>query len=281
MRSKELPPLRPGEIPSISVSGDTLPEAWEESVMATWELGTSIPTEYDQEIDPDSKDSTMMIVVVNPLKEPRIHLNLPDSLGGLEKYRQEVVDGISDYKVGETGYSYSYHDRMKNWPGIGSWDLQNIDQIDALLKKLAQTPHSRRAQAITWYPPIDKEHDEPPCLQRVWCRVVRSDKETYLLEMNTHWRSRDALKAAFMNMYALTDLQRVMAEKLSQMSRKRVEVGRYVDISDSYHIYGSYYRKKDMERFMQSIEKRTFKQRTMESDDPKALREFEKFSKKI
>ena len=62
-----------------------------------------------------------------------------------------------------------------------------------------------------------------------------------VLNMNTHWRSRDLYKAWFMNVYALTDLQRVMAEKISEKIGKTVKVGRYVDISDSLHLYGSYF----------------------------------------
>jgi thymidylate synthase len=59
--------------------------------------------------------------------------------------------------------------------------------------------------------------------------------------MNTHWRSRDAYKASFMNIFALTDLQKTMAEKISKKLGAEVSVGRYVDISDSFHIYGSYF----------------------------------------
>jgi thymidylate synthase len=56
--------------------------------------------------------------------------------------------------------------------------------------------------------------------------------------MNAHWRSRDLYKAWFMNVYALTDLQRIIAEKISHRIGQPVTVGRYVDISDSLHIYG-------------------------------------------
>lgn len=273
--------LRPNEIPSIAVWGRVLPEAWEDSVLATWEFGTTIPTEYDQPVDPESKDATVMITVTSPFVEPRIHKNLPCGLDDLEIYTREVVDGVHDLLVGERGWSYSYHDRLRHWPGINGWReieklvgqkiaFPKIDQIDALVNKLALVPHSRRAQAITWNPLVDATHHEPPCLQRVWCRVVRSENELYLLEMNTHWRSRDAFKAAFMNMYALVELQKKIAEGISEVSGRRVEVGRYVDISDSYHIYGSYVRKKDVARFLHQIEYLGFERRTFRSDDPRA-----------
>jgi thymidylate synthase len=80
--------------------------------------------------------------------------------------------------------------------------------------------------------------------------------------MNARFRSNDAYKAAFMNIFALVQLQKLMAEKISQISGKPIEVGRYCHIADSYHIYGSYFREFEG-RFLGALEKRTFEQRTM------------------
>ena len=280
------------EIPSISVYGNNLAEAWETALLATYEYGCSMPTEYDQEIDPESRDATMMITVANPFAEPRIHKCLPCGYDDLEIYRQEVVNGVSDYKVGSGGWSYSYHDRMFGWPGIGSstklGDLigkdivfPNINQIEILINNLAKTPYSRRAEAITWFPFVDAQHHEPPCFQRLWCRIINAGHDKYMLEMNTHWRSRDALKAAFMNFYAFTDLQRVIADRISEVSGKVIGVGRYVDISDSYHIYGSYIRKGEMDKILSSIKNMPLSKRTVRSDHPAVLMEFERARKKL
>ena len=81
--------------------------------------------------------------------------------------------------------------------------------------------------------------------------------------MNTHWRSRDAYKAAYMNVFALTDLQRVIAERISAGIGKPVRVGRYADLVDSFHIYGSYFN--DFEGFLKMVEKRSFEERTWTS----------------
>ena len=78
--------------------------------------------------------------------------------------------------------------------------------------------------------------------------------------MNTHWRSRDAFKAAFMNIFALTDLQRVIAKNISGKLEKEVKVGRYADFVDSYHIYGSYF--DQFKGFLETMDKKSFKQRT-------------------
>lgn len=264
----------------ITVSGETLPEAWENAVLAVWKYGISIPTEYDQPIDPDSRDATVTIVVADPFAEPRIHASLPCSLEDLEVYRQEVVAGIHNDNIKKDGWPYGYNDRMFNWPGrdaemrVENLTLPHINQINALVEKLARTPYSRRAQAITWFPPVDAFHHEPPCLQRIWCRVVKSGDSAHLLEMNTHWRSRDIFKAALMNMFAFTDLQRVLASEVSRLSGLETAVGRYVDISDSGHIYGQYIRKGEMERFVHAVENLPFEKRTFRSDDPRVQRAF-------
>jgi len=248
------------EIPVIKIEGKTLPEAWEKAVIATWEDGMGIKTEYDKPGDPLSKDCTMVMVVCEPMAEPRIHRAFPGGLEDLEVYRQEVVSGIHDHwiKPEEGKWTYTYHERLTAFPTEG----KRIDQIDYIIKKLSQTPYSRRAQGITWNPAIDPVTDDPPCLQRIWCRLVKTDRG-YSLNMNTHWRSRDAYKASFMNIFALTDLQRVMAEKISERLGQEVFVGRYVDISDSFHIYGSYHA--EFKNFLKMAKERSFADRTWNS----------------
>lgn len=249
------------EIPIIRIQGSNLPEAWERAVLSTWETGLDIRTEYDKPGDPFSKDCTMIIVVDDPFAEPRIHRAFPGGLEDLEVYRQEVVDGIHDHwidpKAGK--WTYTYHERLTAFPAEG----RRIDQIDYIVRKLSEAPHTRRAQAITWSPAIDPSTDDPPCLQRIWLRLVETGEGGYSLNMNTHWRSRDAYKASFMNIFALTDLQRRIASLISKNIGKEVKAGRYVDISDSFHIYGSYH--DEFRNFLKTVKERTFEQRTWNS----------------
>lgn len=246
------------EIPVIKIEGRTLPETWEKAVLATWNDGLDIRTEYDKPGDPMSKDCTMVMVVNEPMKEPRIHRAFPGGLDDLEIYRQEVVSGIHDHwiKPEEGKWTYTYHQRLSAFP----FENRSIDQIEYIIQKLSSTPHSRRAQGVTWNPGTDPVTDDPPCLQRIWCRLVKSEDGRYSLNMNTHWRSRDAYKASFMNIFALTDLQRVIAEKISAKLSQIVTVGRYVDISDSFHIYGSYH--EDFKNFLKIAGGRSFEERT-------------------
>ncbi len=248
-------------IPALFVEAATIPEAWEKAVLAAWKDGIDIRTEYDKDGEPESKDCTMMISATNPLSEPRIHRAFPGGLDDLEVYRQEVVHGVHDHWINpaEGKWTYTYHKRLFEYEAEG----KKIDQIDHIVSKLAGAPHSRRGQAITWNTALDPFTDDPPCLQRIWCRVVTSEGGGLRLCMNTHWRSRDAYKASFMNMFALTDLQREIARRLSEKMGAPVSAGRYVDISDSFHIYGSYHL--EFNNFLKMIESRPFEQRTWAS----------------
>jgi thymidylate synthase len=200
--------------------------------------------------------------VEDPFAEPRIHRAFPGGLEDLEIYRQEVVEGIHDHWIApkEGKWTYTYHKRLFSYEIEG----EMIDQVSYIINKLSQAGHSRRAQAITWNPKNDPPTYDPPCLQRIWCRMLEDESGGLVLNMNAHWRSRDAYKAAYMNVFALTDLQRIIAQRISTQIQKVVRVGRYADLVDSFHIYGSYFN--EFQGFLKMVEKRTFAGRTWNSE---------------
>jgi thymidylate synthase len=255
-----------GMIPVISITADCLPEAWEKAVLAVWEDGLEVKTQYDKPDDPPSKDATVIITVTDPFGEPRIHKNFPGGPEELEAYRQEVVNGIHDHWIDPAAgkWTYTYHERLFSYRTSSS--IEKVDQIQYIIDCLSQAGHSRRAQAITWMPTADPDTEHPPCLQRIWCRLTANEAGELSLNMNTHWRSRDLYKAWFMNVYAITDLQRVIAERISQKRGEPVKVGRYVDISDSLHIYGSYF--DEVVREVEKMRKSPFTQRSWQSTHP-------------
>ena len=237
-------------IPVISITAECLPEAWEKAVLAVWENGFDVKTQYDKPEDPPSRDATVMITVNDPFCEPRIHKNFPGGPEELESYRQEVVNGIHDHWIDPAAgkWTYTYHERLFSYCPVedirdanSAKPFRKVDQIQYIIDYLSKAGHSRRAQAITWMPTADPTTEDPPCLQRIWCRLLANEAGELTLNMNTHWRSRDLYKAWFMNVYALTDLQRIIAEGISKNKGVPVNMGRYVDISDSLHIYGSYF----------------------------------------
>ena len=262
-------------MPVISITAECLPEAWEKAVLAVWDQGYEVKTQYDKPGDPPSKDATVMIAVTNPFNEPRIHKNFPGGPEELEAYRQEVVAGIHDHWIDPAvgKWTYTYHERLFAYCPVE--DLRDpkspkpfgaVNQIQYIIDSLSKVGHTRRAQAVTWMPTADPQTDDPPCLQRIWCRLIADEAGGWILNMNTHWRSRDLYKAWFMNVYALTDLQRTIAEAIAKKRGEPVRVGRYVDISDSLHIYGSYLREAAVE--IEKMRKTPFTLRAWESTHP-------------
>ena len=259
-------------IPVLSAEGDCIARAWENSLVVLYESGCLAPTEYDQPGDPPSKDATMTLVVHEPLREPMIHKDLPGGFEDLEEYVMEVLDGIKDHWVrdpsdpADTRWEYTYHQRLSSYDVP---TLPPIDQIDRVVSRLAQAPHTRRAQAITWKVWEDVDCYDPACLQSIWCRITPEEAGP-VLNMNVRFRSNDAYKAALMNIFALVRLQEQIAARVAEVSGTPVRLGRYCHMADSYHIYG-----KDLPefegRFLGALEKRTFQERTVRYEDVKPI----------
>ena len=246
---------------SIYVKARTLPEAWEQAVRECWEKGARFRTQYDKPDDPESRDVACLIHVAEPFAEPRIHKAFPGGLEDLEVYRAEVLYGVHDHWIApeEGKWEYTYHERLRAYKVPGR--PEPIDQIAEVVRLLRETPYTRRAQAVTWQAWNDLGIRDPACLQRMWFRVEEAPagqgregkpdatlRSTSRLNLAIHIRSNDAFKAAFMNMYAFTELQRDVAAEVG------VEPGEYVHMADSFHIYGSYFA--EFEGFLQLVEKR-------------------------
>jgi len=269
-------------IPVLHVEADCIARAWEESMALLYKCGCDIKTQYDKPDDPPSKDATMIITINEPLKEPMIHKDFPGGPEDLQEYVMEVCEGIKDHLVRDT-----------RDPGDTRWEytLPPIDQIETLCQKLAHTPYTRRAQAITWKVWEDNDCYDPACMQSIWCRIVEESGSpevekprgeamdsstlnslTPRLCMNVRFRSNDAYKAAFMNIFALVQLHQKIARRVSDLMGRPVELGRYCHVADSYHLYGSYLREFES-RFLTALAKRTFEQRTLRYDDLREMME--------
>ncbi len=161
-----------GNIPVINIIGKTIPEAWEKAVLAVWEQGARIKTQYDKPEDPASRDATAIVTVDNPFAEPRIHKNFPGGPEELESYRQEVIAGIHDHWINpeENKWTYTYHERLFDYSPCEDLSNSNsprpfasVDQIQYIIDYMAKSGHTRRAQAITWQPTCDPQTYDPPC----------------------------------------------------------------------------------------------------------------------
>ncbi|MBM4089039.1 MAG: hypothetical protein FJ276_06330 [Planctomycetes bacterium] len=267
--------LRMAGIPVLASSGDSIARAWENSLIELYERGCDISTEYDRAGDPPSKDATMLITVEDPLSEPMIHRDMPGGLEDLQEYVMEVCEGIKDHWVrdrrdtADTRWEYTYHERLFRYTVPSLPD--SVDQIEGMCRQLARTGFTRRAQAVTWKVWEDRDCYDPACLQSVWCRITQ-DKGQACLNMNVRFRSNDAYRAAFMNIFALVQLQSRIAARISQLSGQEIKLGRYCHLADSYHIYGSNMAE-FRSRFLGAMKTRDFAGRTMRYLDVKDMME--------
>ena len=239
-------------IPVLSVSAQSLAEAYEKALIALHEDGIRLPTQYDKPGDPLSLDCTMNMTIIDPSSEPMIHKAFP---GGIEDLREYVleVQGLKDHWVRnindpkDTRWEYTYHGRLQHY---GKWcELKNgksikggpfdIDQVEAVIKKLVASPFTRQAQMITWMPNIDLNCYDPPCLQSLWYRIVEDKNGIGWLNCNMRFRSNDAWGACFMNMFGFVQFnQEIIASEVSKRLKKEIKLGRLNWHADSFHIYG-------------------------------------------
>jgi thymidylate synthase len=266
-------------IPVLAVSAAHLAEAYEKALIALYEGGVKIPTQYDKPCDPPSIDATMNITVEEPWADPMIHKAFP---GGIEDLREYILEllGRKDHWVrfrddpADTRWEYTYHQRLADW---GTWRQKagqtagvpgtGVDQIAAVVENLAAHPETRRAQMITWMPSMDADAYDPPCLQSLWYRLLE-DGDALYLNCNVRFRSNDAWGASFMNMFGFTHFNRILvADALQARMGRRVELGRMNWQADSYHLYGK--DQKDFrERFWHRLSKTAFADRVYLFFDP-------------
>jgi thymidylate synthase len=252
----------PKNIPVISVTENTLAEAYEKALIELYEKGTRFKTQYDKVGDPLSIDSTMNITILDPWHDPMIHRAFPGGIDNLKEYTMEL-SGAKDHWVKnmndetDTRWEYTYHGRLAAY---GAWKelidgksqlagLFNIDQIEIVIDKLCRQPFTRQAQMITWMPNIDNTCFDPPCLQSLWYRILEDEEGIWWLNSNIRFRSNDAWGASFMNMFGFINFNKnIIAAGVEKKTGKKVELGRLNWQADSYHIYG-----KDIENAKQML----------------------------
>ncbi len=258
------------QFPNLAVEAESVPEAFFIAMKKVWNQGLAIRTEYDRQnsqgdfIDPPSRDSRMMVVIKNPFSQPRFP---PLSFCELGVYLAEIM-GVKDNLVvpfltleqvadgrelDNTQWPYTYHQRLFKHPSSKN---NLINQIELILKRTADTPHTRRAVATTAMPAIDPFLQEDiPCLREIQIRCSPSKKGGFWLNFLTVWRSRDLYKAWGDNVIALTFLQQWLAGELTKRIGQPVRVGCYTDFSMSLHIYGQDFEKVggDREKGLQSF----------------------------
>jgi len=193
----------------LFVRGATLPEAYHKALEALHECYDELPC---PDYNTRQKEASMTYIADNPLAEPMISKLFIGDPRSLEQYRQEMLDGILDFEVDKGKWDYTYHLRMEK-------------QIPWVIGELQRCPESRRAVIMT-RSEHDMSTDSPSCMQHLQYFIRNG-----VLHCKVLFRSNDATKATFMNAFALSMLQKRIADALS------VPVGSYTHRANSFHVY--------------------------------------------
>ncbi|MDR0812452.1 MAG: thymidylate synthase [Oscillospiraceae bacterium] len=190
-------------------TGNSLPEAYHNALLALYENNELLPC---PDYNTTQKEASVTFVCQEPLAEPMISRLFIGDPRALEQYRQEMLDGILDFEVERGNWEYTYHARM-------------AEQLPWVVSELQRNPDTRRA-VISIRKEQDLELDSPACLQSIQY-LIRGGK----LHCKVLFRSNDAVKASYMNAFALVRLQERIAVQLG------VPVGTYTHRANSYHVY--------------------------------------------
>jgi thymidylate synthase len=263
-------------LPVLLVEAETIGEAWIKTLNAVWTCGREMPHHYKTGMDKKglSKEATVTVNVLNPLKEPMVHradvISYSCCIGSEANYVSEILDGAIDYKVDEGSLSYTYSRRLKNWGKVTQkhrdqliekklpiLDLSNlkssgynnigINQIEYLIKKAVQEPISRKLQMTTWLPHKDLLIKGAPCLQRIWIRFIpfaENPEDGFSgIVFSTQWRSRDLHSAWGSNAYGMVRLAEYLCKRFTEEMGMDIKLLQYIDYSNSLHIYKQGYDK--------------------------------------
>ena len=190
------------------VTGETLPEAYHKSLLCLQDAPVIPCPDWNTE----QKEVSMTMVVEHPMHEDRISRLFFGDPASLEQYVQEMLDGILDFEIERGNWAYTYHQRYAN-------------QYQFVLNELRRNRYSRRA-VMDLRTPDDMTNEDPACWQHAQY-FLRDNR----LQCKVLFRSNDACKAAFMNAFALIELQKKIAIELC------VGMGSYTHRANSYHCY--------------------------------------------
>ena len=194
----------------MEIIAGTIPEAYHKALLAMSRTGKQVQSEDWGTACMEL--TNVMLEVSYPLAEPRISLigiHTPDSL---ESYVNELCDGTFDWAYYCGKEAYTYHERFS-------------EQLKKAINILREKPTSRRA-VISVRRESDIEVNDQPCLTTIQLLIRKSR-----LHMTAYFRSNDLAKATFMNMHALVELQKRIADELG------LPVGVYTHIVGSLHVY--------------------------------------------
>ena len=208
--------------------------AWAKAIRAVLVKGADLVIGGDDERKP-IRDACMLISMTgNAIKQIEAHELHPQyPFKRIEEYCNEFTRPfLEEYwsKPVKERFTYLYFERLARYEAYSGSD--GSDQLallkDALADQLEQEITSNRAQAITWYVPVDIGRSSPPCLQRLQIRYIPENT----VDVHLTWRSRDLFTAWQSNIVCIIEML-----NREVIKPNNCQIARIIDYSDSLHIY--------------------------------------------
>jgi thymidylate synthase len=176
---------------------------------------------------------TICVHINEPMTEHVELINLScQGMNSFTYYAEQLVEGKHIKKDNpEDEAEYTYYGRLFEYgqccvypdsPSCGAW----VNQIQAVINKLKQSPNSRRGVAVTWQPWVDIDSHDPPCMD-----FLKFSIKNNKVCLTVVFRSHDVLKAWPQNVYGISYLLKYVADELG------IEVGYLEVISCDPHVY--------------------------------------------
>ena len=216
--------------PNFIRESQSFPGVWEEAISFCMKEGMILKPEENANILTRDMCSKITLTgnAIRDIFSRNLHPKFPTGKMHCEVYIKEYTrEWIAEQKLKPEieQFVYNYMDRLINRIVDGI----NLDQIRQLRKNMTHQGISRRHQIITWEPEKDMFSISPPCLQRIWIRVLDDDCNC---EIHFDWRSRDLYGAWMSNYVGLFNmLEREIFKPLG------LSVVKIVDNCNSLHIY--------------------------------------------
>jgi len=223
--------------PNFNLEIRSFPEAWEQAVQFCMKEGMIIkPEENAKQLTRDMCSKiTLYGNGIKDIFEKKLHLKFPTKELHCEQYVKEYTrEWIAEQKKRPEleQFVYNYMDRMINYTISEGVPMDQVLVLRTSFQGDERTKPcgiSRRQQIITWQPEKDMYSESPPCLQRIWIRVLDDDGNC---EIHFDWRSRDLFGAWMSNYIGLFNmLKREIFDPLG------LHVVKVVDNCNSLHIY--------------------------------------------
>lgn len=237
--------------PPSFVEQNDFRNAWAEQVHYCVTKGLIIVANSKSERLVNTRDITGITVLtgnaITQIINKELHEKFPTKGLHLDKYiKTFTYKYMRDHMLlpENQRFKYLYIERLTTYPDGASC----VDQIGRMYDKVRNDGINRQTEMITWQPGKDfpvntpKGHD-PPCLQRIWIRVLSEPVPSEgnaigkinkgKVEVHLMWRSRDLYAAWMSNIVA------VIYMIIEYILTDEYEIVKIVDFCNSLHIYES------------------------------------------